>query len=490
MLSTVFTILVVLWSIRILGNVVTFAHLWWVKEYRFDRMFIHLRTPQGKLIYFSSWKHPPITLRSFAFIIITLGTLGTLIFFLPTTLGIRFLIADVVSFPVTFLVVFLLTLPVQLYHRYEIAQAVQKLRQFTSLFVIGITGSFGKTSTKEYLEAILATSKKTLKTQASKNSAVGIAEVVLGELRRDHEVFIAEMGAYKRGEVAEMTAMVRPQVGILTAINPQHQDLFGSLENTMAAKYELLAGLSGKQIAIVNGDDPRVREMAGWAKRDGMHVWVYTREYQKVPEAEKMFVAEKITADFSGIDFLCREGDKKVAVHAPVLGKHQVTNILAAIAGAVASGMTFADAAKGASRIRPAQKVLELLPGVGGATYIDDTFNNNPDAAQAAIDVLAMGKGKKILVFQPMIELGAYATLSHEDVGRHAGAICDAIILTNKNWSEYFLKGVRTASSKVPVLVLSPHKASVYIRSHTKKSDIVLFKGKEAGRALTMLQRG
>lgn len=480
-------LLAVLWIIRIVGNVLSFVHLWWVKEYRWDRMFIHLKTPQGKRVYFLPWRWPHLSPKSVMLVGLTLGTLAVAVFYsgmpaLPTLF-----IMDVISFPLTFVFVGLVNLPVRIYHQYVISRARTLLRAQSGLMVIGITGSYGKTSTKEYLSAILSTKYKTLKTAASKNAPIGISEVVVSSLQRDHNVFVVEMGAYKKGEIAYMADLVRPQIAVVTAINEQHQDLFGTIERTMQAKYELVSGLTGKRIAILNADDTRVREMGVWAMRDGASVWWYGKN-DSMPKGEKLFYAKDIRTETDRVRFTCVTGNRKAPVNAHVVGTHQVSNILAAIAASVAAGMPLKDACLAASALRPAKSVLERIRGIGKLTLIDDTFNNNPDAAIAALDVLSMEKHKRILVFQPMIELGAYAHSAHNRVGVYAAGICDAIILTNASWSADFIRGVRSVSKDIPVSVMTPSAAAAYIKKFASGGGTVLCKGKESLRVLALLR--
>lgn len=506
--------------------------LWWRKEYRVDRMRIHLGTTQGKSMIFSkahiagfvlvvlsliaplqvvalslfavlyavlgvmngrsirNWHLPPVSPK-----VLFLGFLLTGIpFFAVTVLPFHWIVSlgitDLLLFPVSTLAVVLLTLPTRLYHRIKILKALRLLSTHKKMGVIGITGSYGKTSVKEYVSAILATKHKTIKTEASKNSPIGIAEVVLQKLDDDDEMFVVEMGAYRPGEIGEMAAMVKPEVGILTAINPQHQDLFGTIETTMQAKYELVQGLVGKRIAVVNMDDPRICTMAAWAKRDGCTVWGWTLQAPKKSHANlasRVFYASDVRSDIHGVRFVCSHGIESIAIHAPVVGTHQAGNILAAIAGAVALGMDFRSAANAASAVTPAEKVMRVRPGVNGSVFIDDTFNNNPDAATAAIRFLGDQKGKRILVFQPMVELGKYAESSHEAVGAFAGKNCDVLFLTNGNFSESFIRGVKKSAPKLPVFIQPPSPIAMYIREHAKKGDVVLFKGKDAEHALHLL---
>lgn len=486
---TFFILLIALvWIIRIVGNVISFAHLWWVKEYRWDRMFIHLKTPQGRRVYFLPWKRPHVSPKSVLLIFLTLAVLTGFVVVSGLPALLTLLIVDLISFPLTFVLVWLVNVPVKLYHQYIIGHARAILRARQGLMVVGITGSYGKTSTKEYLSAILSSKYTTLKTAASKNAPIGIAEVVVSALTPEHDVFVVEMGAYKKGEIAYMADLVRPQIAVITAINEQHQDLFGTIENTMKAKYELVAGLSGKRIAIFNADDARVRTMGEWAARDGVTIWWYGK-HDSMPKGEKLFYAKDVHVESDRVSFICINGNRKAIVRASVVGAHQVGNILAAIAAAVAAGMTLKDAALAASHLQPAKSVLERVRGIGKLTLIDDTFNNNPDAAKAALDVLSMEKHKRILVFQPMIELGTYATAAHVDVGAYAARICDAIILTNANWSADFIRGAQSVAKDIPVSVMTPKAAAAYIQKIASTGGTVLGKGKEAARVLSLLRK-
>lgn len=487
-MTYVIAAIALLWMFRIFVDVISWSHLWWVKEYRWDRMFIHLSTAQAKYIYVPPLKKPRLSPKSITLIVVTLGTLGILIVKSGLPILWSLFVADAVSFPITFLVVGLLYMPTFVYHSWIIYRARRILRSHKKLFVIGITGSFGKTSTKEYLSTILSQKFPTLKTEASKNAPIGIAEIVVSKLTEVHEMFVVEMGAYKKGEVSFMTHMVRPQVGIVTAINAQHQDLFGSIENTMHAKYELLANLTGKRIAILNADNDHVRTMGAWAKRDGLTIWWYGTA-SPIPDGAKTFLATDITDLGDTITFVCRVGTSKAKISVKLTGTHQAQNVLAAIAAAVASGMTLKEAAKAAASIHPVSHMIEKIPGAGGLQLIDDTFNNNPDAAKAALAVLKKSQGKKFFVFQPMIELGGYANAAHEEVGAYAAEISDEIVLTNSNWIHEFTKGAEKSKRHIPIHIASGREAAMYIRSHAHSGDTVLGKGREAASVIRLLKR-
>ena len=214
------------------------------------------------------------------------------------------------------------------------------------------------------------------------------------------------------------------------------------------------------------GGNPHIDEMISWAKKDKLDV--------------RGAHITSVVQESRGISFRLNS----VRVFAPVLGTHQAHNIALAITAAIGAGMSIADAIKAAEKIFPVDRMMKPIAGVNGSRFIDDTFNNNPDAAIAAIDYLAQARGKKILVFQPMIELGSFTESAHRRVGEAADKICDAIILTNKNYYDSFMSGIR---NKNKVQICNPNAASKYLRSVVGPEDTVVFKGKEADKILHLL---
>ena len=482
-MNVLFIILFLVWSVRLLSNILSYINLWFVKEYRFDRMRIHLGTSEGKRILFIRFKRPPVSPKTITLMVVSSVGLSYLFFLLPLPLLFRLLIIDLFTFPIIAVFVGIFKIPTFFYHEILIVLAVRKLRNHVPMKVIGITGSFGKTSTKQFLTTILSTKFNVLSTVGSKNSPIAIAETILRELSPEHEVFVVEMGAYKRGEIARMARMVEPQMGIITAINTQHQDLFGSLEITAKAKYELIEGLTGKKIAIFNRDNTYTNEMISWAMRDGKEVWEYSINSlrQRTHETVKhLFSASNIESDLHEISFWVSLGVEKKRATVPIVGEHQISNILASIAGALACEMTFSDAIAAVSQIKPFPKVMDVQKGMHGSIFINDTYNNNPDAARAALIVLSKTSGKKYLVFQPMVELGSYAGISHEEIGKFASKVCNEIFLTNANYYNSFQNGIHAVHPSQNAQVLPSQEVANLLKKKLKQNDAVLFKGKEA----------
>lgn len=469
------------WLTRIIANLLSYIHLWFVKEYRWDRVLIHLQTRQGKQLLLIPFRWPPLTPKTIALFGLSLVSVILSFLSLPGSWWLVFLVTDFLTFPVVSFWVTVLKIPTLLYHHLLIVLAINKLRSHKPMQVIGVTGSYGKTSTKENIATLLSQKYMLIKTDASKNSEVAVAELVLAKLRPEHKVFVVEMGAYKRGEIAKMCSMVMPQIGIVTAVNPQHQDLFGSIETTVEAKYELVAGLAGKKLAIFNADNPYTLAMSERAKHDGCTVWLYSKQKKNFPpwvDGQALISEVKVLPD--KINFKLTFAKQTVVVTSKVVGEHQSENITAAILAAHGVGLSLSLAAEYAQNIVPTPKIMQRVAGVKGATFVNDTFNNNPDGARAAIEYLSITKGKKILVFQPMIELGTYAQSAHQEVGESAAKICDEIYLTNANFYSDFLSGVKKSNPKISVNLLSSKKTALEIKSNLQKGDTVLFKGKEA----------
>lgn len=483
-------LLFILFALVCFRLIAPYVHLWYVKEYRFDRMMIHLRTPQGKTVIAPPFKLPPLSPKTV--------TLSLLLFFYATLIYFygRFgilgnsILVFCTLYSISWIFVWLLSVPTRIYHAYVISKAVHTLRHHAPMIVIGITGSYGKTSTKEFLATILSSRYKVLKTEASKNSPIGIAETVNKNLKGEHEVFIVEMGAYKPGEIAKMCSMVHPVIGIVTAINPQHQDLFLSLETTKKAKFELYEGLVGEKLAIGNTDNPHVAQMLVWAKKIGCQTLGVGTAHNKEKNVDEYISIGSVLSSPTSLSFSVTGKDGTANVRTTIRGEHFSINVGCAIAASLASGMKLSDIIKASGSLTNYDRSMEVVEGPSGSLLINDTFNNNPDAAIASLAYAKKFPGKLYLVFQPMIELGAYTTSSHYDVGKYAGGCCSAIFVTNKNFYESFARGVADSGSKPPELVcLPPHEAAVSLAKRLKTGDAVLFKGKEAAFVLSEIKK-
>ncbi len=523
------TILFLVWAFR---NLLFWVYLWQLKEYRIDRMLAHLReTKQGRDLfvspiglfkwfafllfasiiayeipyvlfplvvygiyavesvragkeYFSQFlKRPTFTLKAL-FIVLFVAILVIAFLFLPL-LPDRFLwllLLDKFIPIIITLIVISLSYPTEFYRDIQIEKAVKKLQRHKKIITIGVTGSYGKSSTKDYIAQILEKKFNVLKTKGTNNTPIGIANAIITGLHEKTEVFVAEMGAYKRGEIKEMCQMVKPQIGVLTAVSPQHMSLFGSLENTIEAKYELMDALPKEGLALFNANNTITRKLFS---RPRIKKILYG-SVDSLGKGRFDITATNITVHKESISFDVAIKEKVIRLTAPLIGGHNVENILPGIYLANYLGMS-------ENTIRNTISHLTAIPNtmirheVKGIAYIDDTFNASPDAVLAAVNYMKVYKGKKILVLQPMIELGKDAKKEHRRVGEEIGKICEYVFLTNKNFYKEIVEGVNKSKFPCKVAISTGQDIAAFITKTARKGDIVVFEGKEASVSLNKI---
>jgi UDP-N-acetylmuramoyl-tripeptide--D-alanyl-D-alanine ligase len=290
-------------------------------------------------------------------------------------------------------------------------------RETLDVGVIGVVGSVGKTTTKEVVAQVLRRRFNLLASWGNFNNEIGLP-IVLLELTDEHERAVLEMGAYKVGEIARLCWIARPQVGIVTTIGPTHLESFGSLDATERAKGEIVDALPETGLAVLNGDDERVRRMA--LRASCPVVW-YGIGQQNLVRA-----AAIETRGLEGIAFTLLYPGGSVRVESPLIGRHSVYPCLAAAAVAFADetpeGEVAAALAEPPTRLR-----LKPVPGRNGSTILDDSYNAAPISMAAALDVLAEYEYRRIAVLGDMLELGEAEQEAHRTVGRRAAAVADVL---------------------------------------------------------------
>lgn len=520
------SILFFIWIIR---NTLFWVSLWQLKEYRLDRMLVHLKeTHQGKRLFFSplsilKWstfilyiavilnhrlffleenfilfifviqsifiasefynrtiKRPVPTLKAILIIFLTLF-LVFLSFAVPLVEKFFWLVFldRAVAFIIAFFV-FVFYFPTELYRDWKIDRATKKLSQHKKIVVIGVSGSFGKSSTKEYIAQILDKKFNVLKTKGTNNTPIGIANTILSGLKKDTEIFVVEMGAYKRGEIKEMCQMTHPKIGVLTSVSEQHLSLFGSIQNTIKAKYELIDSLPKNGLAIFNGNNEITKRLY-----DGCDKKKILYECLNSKKAEVS--AFNILAEKEKINFSVRLNNKIFHFEAPLIGEQNVNNILPAIYIANFLGMRMDEIKRAVLDLLPLPKTMILKKGPKNMTVVDDSFNASPDAVLAAINYMKIYSGKKFLVLQPMIELGSNAEDEHYKVTMLISKLCDYLFLTNKNFYEAILGGIKEGRGKCVVKVQKAKDIAEYIKRKASPNDIAVFEGKEAGIVLNKM---
>jgi UDP-N-acetylmuramoyl-tripeptide--D-alanyl-D-alanine ligase len=283
--------------------------------------------------------------------------------------------------------------------------------------VIGIAGSVGKTSTKEAVAQVLRRRFDVHASRGNYNNEIGLPITIL-DASEQNDRLVLEMGAYKRGDIASLCAIAEPQMGVVTTIGPTHLESFGSLEAIEQAKGELVEALPETGLAVLNGDDERVRRMA---LRAACPVVTYGRGAPCVVRA-----TEVETRGLEGIAFTLRVPGGQARVTSPLIGAHSIYPCLAAAAVGMADEMEPEEIAAALAE-PPTRLRLKPLPGRNGATVLDDSYNAAPISMRAALDVLAEHRGRRVAILGDMLELGEIEEEAHRQVGRHAAGSADVL---------------------------------------------------------------
>ncbi len=350
--------------------------------------------------------------------------------------------------------------------------ASKKIRDLDKIKTIGITGSYGKTSTKFIAATILSHKFKVMNTPESYNTPMGISKVINNDLSNYYDVFIAELGATKKGDIDEVARLTNPKIGVLTSIGPCHLQTFGSISNIANGKYELIEYLPSDGIAIFNYDNPYVKELADKTLKTKL---LYSIE--NIDNAD--VYATDITVNETGSLFtLCVKNKGTIDCETYLLGKHNILNILAGVSIAIALGMNLEEIRLGVKKILPVKHRLELIDPKTGILVIDDAFNSNPDGASAALEVLSEFKNRrKIIVTPGMIELGEIEKKENEKFGEKIAEICDIVILVGKKRTQPIYDGLmKKGYDKNNIYVVnSTNDSTEIIKSIAKQGDIILY---------------
>ncbi len=344
-----------------------------------------------------------------------------------------------------------------------------RIRQMPRLQTIGITGSFGKTSTKTIVTKILAERFHVLMTPESYNTPMGITKVIRSSLTPVHEIFVAEMGAKQRGDIRELCNLVSPKFGILTAIGEQHLETFKTLENIKHTKHELIESLPADGIAFLNMDNEHIQGLAPLTQ--------VKKVFFGIDSAELHYSARNIRISSAGSSFDFHSPNGKQAVfHTKLLGRHNIYNILAASAVACELGIDVKTIASVVRTLIPVAHRLELKKTSQNITIIDDAFNSNPVGARSALEVLKGIEGKKKILISPgMVELGEREYEFNYEFGVQAATNCDYIILVGQQQTRPIQEALQTAGYESYYAAKNLTDANQHLWTMVQSGDVVLY---------------
>ena len=322
--------------------------------------------------------------------------------------------------------------------KYYINSAKRILKSMPNLIVIGITGSFGKTSVKNFLEKILQTKYEVLTTPKNYNTTMGVVKTIRENLKPTHQIFICEMGATKPKDIKEICEIVKPNIGVITAIGPQHLQSFKTIENIIKTKFELVDSVKENGgVVFLNFDNQYI------AKQKIEENFIT----YGVNNTNLNYKAFEINASSEGTSFSIYDKDenKNITFSTKLIGKHNIVNITAAIAVGKYLGISFGKMINSVKKLKNVKHRLELIK-TKNLNIIDDSYNSNPISAKLALDTLSEFNGKKIIVTPGLVELGKEEEKYNIELGKQACKICDYIYLVNSKQSKYVLKGIESES--------------------------------------------
>ena len=314
-------------------------------------------------------------------------------------------------------------------------KAINKLKSMNNMKVIGITGSYGKTSSKNIINDILNVKFNSFPTPKNYNTPNGLMLTINNYLDKFNDYFIAEMGACRVGEIKELCDLVHPKYGILTKIGTAHLETFLTQENIQKTKFELIESLPPDGVAILNGDDEL--QLSYNLKNKVKILWI------GIENKDVDVYAENIHLTNRGTTFNCvfKGENKKYKFETKLLGKANVYNILSGIALGKELGIGIDQLIYAVKKVEPVEHRLELK-SVNGIYIIDDAYNSNPVGSKMALDVLSMMNGKRIVVTPGMIELGSEQNRFNKEFGSYMKGKTDEVILIGKKTTEYIYKGL------------------------------------------------
>ena len=346
-------------------------------------------------------------------------------------------------------------------------KAKSKLKSMNKLKVIGITGSYGKTSSKNILSDILNIKYNALASPKNLNTPNGLMITINNHLDKFTDVFIAEMGAYVRGEIKELCDLVEPKYGILTTIGTAHLESFGSEENIIKGKFELIESLPEDGFAVLNGDDPK--QVNYKLENKVKTIWIGIKNKDVDVCADNI----KCSSKGSSFDVYLKGKKEPYRFETKLLGDHNIYNILAGIAFGIEFGISMEELVQAVRGVRPVEHRLELKR-LGNFYQIDDAYNSNPVGAEAACRVLGMMPGIRVVVTPGMIELGEKEAEYNKKFGEQIAEVADYVVLIGENKTKPIKEGLLTKGfDKEKIIVFNDvRKAYSFIGALTGNEEV------------------
>ena len=381
-------------------------------------------------------------------------------------------IISILILPLTWLLILLvamITEPIEsMVKKGYIYLAKRKLKKQPNLIKIGITGSYGKTTSKHIVHDILSTNYYCLMTPASYNTPMGITITIRKQLKPLHQVFICEMGADKVNEIGYLSKLVKPQFGVVTAVGPQHLNTFKKIENIVIEKMKLIENLPLSGVGVVNLDNEHIRNYRIKNKCLVLSVGIVSKDVD--------FKANNIEYTPDGTTFEITTKDQvSVPFRTKLLGEHNVLNILISVALGKQLGIDWEPLQQSVASLRQVKNRLEVKQ-MFGFRVIDNSFNSNPISAKNSLDVLSMMPNKRFIITPGMIELGDEQSFHNKQFGLYMKGRADVVVLIGKRQTQPIMEGLKESGYDMDnvVVVDSMIKAFDVIKTQASLDDTIL----------------
>jgi len=362
-----------------------------------------------------------------------------------------------------------ITLPIEgLIKKFYLQKAKTILKSYPHLIKVGITGSYGKTSSKNVLHNVLSEKYYTLMTPASFNTPMGITITIRTLLKSIHQVFVVEMGADKVGEINYLTKFVKPQYGVVTSIGPQHLNTFKTLDNIIKEKMKMVENLAEDGVGFLNKDNENIRNYT--IKNTCKIVWF------GIQEEDVDYRAVDIKYGPYGSKFKVVTRNQEVhTFESRLLGEHNVMNILSAIAVGCELGISWQQLQRAVHNVRFIEHRLELKK-INGFTFIDNGFNSNPSGSKMSLDVLSKMPGKRIVITPGMIDLGEQQQQANQEFGKYMLGKADLVLLVGLVQSEDIRRGLEEVGFNMEQVITfkTVVEAFNYIYQNASYEDTIL----------------
>jgi UDP-N-acetylmuramoyl-tripeptide--D-alanyl-D-alanine ligase len=334
--------------------------------------------------------------------------------------------------------------------------------------VVGVTGSVGKTTTKEVVASVLSRRFRVHRSEGNLNTDIGLPLTLLQASPR-HRVVVVEMGMYALGEIRALATLSEPNIGVVTNVGPTHLERLGSMERIAEGKGELVEELSESGVAVLNFDDPRVRPMSARTRAKVV--------YYGLDPAADFWADRLVSRGLKGIQFDLQHENRRLHVRMPLLGLHSIHAALAASAVAKQLGLSLEEIAEGLHEVSNSLRLI-VAAGINGSTIIDDSYNASPASTLAGLNLLAEMDGRKVAVLGDMRELGDYTEDGHRMVGRRAADVAQILVAVGPLGSMIGEEALKVGKKPETVLLARTNQEAIdRLRETLRPGDCVLIKG-------------